>query len=223
MKDFASAVIGTTENGLNMEQRKLVSIGIELAAKPPCLLFLDEPTSGLNSQSSLAIVTLLQRLSKSGMAILATIHQPSAILLQKFDEIIFLAKGGKTAYFGDIGPNSKTVIDYFVGHGARECEDSENPAEYLMEVMATRTEDGVDWARMWMSSERKRVQEVKRNRILASMKNMITITRKDNSRSHFATPTHVQLLYTVIRVFWQHWRTPSYIMGKLVLGIVSSL
>jgi ATP-binding cassette, subfamily G (WHITE), member 2, PDR len=30
-----------------MEQRKRLTIGVELAAKPDLLLFLDEPTSGL--------------------------------------------------------------------------------------------------------------------------------------------------------------------------------
>lgn len=33
--------------GLNVEQRKRLTIGVELAAKPDLLLFLDEPTSGM--------------------------------------------------------------------------------------------------------------------------------------------------------------------------------
>lgn len=32
--------------GLNVEQRKRLTIGVELAAKPALLVFLDEPTSG---------------------------------------------------------------------------------------------------------------------------------------------------------------------------------
>jgi ABC-type multidrug transport system ATPase subunit len=32
--------------GLNVEQRKRLTIGVELAARPALLLFLDEPTSG---------------------------------------------------------------------------------------------------------------------------------------------------------------------------------
>jgi ATP-binding cassette subfamily G (WHITE) protein 2 (PDR) len=50
MTDFAEAVVGVPGEGLNVEQRKLLTIGVELAAKPKLLLFLDEPTSGLDSQ-----------------------------------------------------------------------------------------------------------------------------------------------------------------------------
>lgn len=52
MEDIADAVIGSPEAGLAVEQRKRVTIGVELAAKPELLLFLDEPTSGLDSQSA---------------------------------------------------------------------------------------------------------------------------------------------------------------------------
>jgi ABC-type Mn2+/Zn2+ transport system ATPase subunit len=52
MEDYAEAVIGTPGNGLNVEQRKCTTIGIELVAKPALLLFLDEPTSGLDSRKS---------------------------------------------------------------------------------------------------------------------------------------------------------------------------
>lgn len=44
MREFADAVVGIPGEGLNVEQRKLLSIGVELAAKPKLLIFLDEPT-----------------------------------------------------------------------------------------------------------------------------------------------------------------------------------
>lgn len=129
MQDFAEAVVGVPGEGLNVEQRKLLTIGVELAAKPALLLFLDEPTSGLDSQSSWAIVAFLRKLADNGQAVLATIHQPSAILFQEFDRLLFLAKGGKTVYFGDIGENSKTLLNYFESNGAEKCGENDNPAE----------------------------------------------------------------------------------------------
>ena len=44
MEAYAEAVVGVTGEGLNVEQRKRLTIGVELAAKPDLLLFFDEPT-----------------------------------------------------------------------------------------------------------------------------------------------------------------------------------
>ena len=41
MEDFAEAVVGVPGEGLNVEQRKLLTIGTELAAKPKLLLVSD--------------------------------------------------------------------------------------------------------------------------------------------------------------------------------------
>lgn len=102
MEEYADAIVGIPGEGLNIEQRRRLTIGNELAARPELLLFLDEPTSGLDSQTSWAICQLLKRLARSGQAILCTIHQPSAILFQEFDNLLLLAKGGKTVYFGGL-------------------------------------------------------------------------------------------------------------------------
>ena len=44
MEEYAEAVVGVPGEGLNVEQRKRLTTGIELAAKPDLLLFFDEPT-----------------------------------------------------------------------------------------------------------------------------------------------------------------------------------
>lgn len=100
IEEYADAVVGVLGEGLNVEQRKRLTIGVELVAKPPLLLFVDEPTSGLDSQTSWAILDLLEKLSQAGQSILCTIHQPSAMLFQRFDRLLLLAEGGKTVYFG---------------------------------------------------------------------------------------------------------------------------
>lgn len=78
MERYAEAVVGVPGEGLNVEQRKRLTIGVELAAKPDLLLFLDEPTSGLDSQTAWSISMLVRKLANNGQAILCTIHQPSA-------------------------------------------------------------------------------------------------------------------------------------------------
>jgi len=46
MESIADAMIGNSVVGLSVAERKRVTIGVELAAKPELLLFLDEPSSG---------------------------------------------------------------------------------------------------------------------------------------------------------------------------------
>lgn len=66
MEEYSDAIIGVPGEGLNVEQRKRLTIGVELAARPQLLLFLDEPTSGLDSQTSWSICNLMEKLTNSG-------------------------------------------------------------------------------------------------------------------------------------------------------------
>lgn len=56
-----------------------------------------------------------------------SIHQPSAELFQAFDRLLLLRKGGETVYFGDLGLNATTLINYFERNGSRQCLPEENP------------------------------------------------------------------------------------------------
>jgi energy-coupling factor transporter ATP-binding protein EcfA2 len=225
MAEFSEAVVGVPGEGLNVEQRKLLTIGVELAAKPTLLIFLDEPTSGLDSQSSWAIVRFLRKLADSGQAILSTIHQPSSILFLEFDQLLFLARGGKTVYFGEIGLNAKTLLHYFEAHGARPCGESENPAEYILETVAAGA-SGLskhDWPDIWKSSDEYRDAKAEQERIHHEISSMSIISTNNGDKDEFAMPLYTQIVYTTFRVFQQYWRTPSYIWGKILLGVVSAL
>src|SRR6267142_6535327 len=124
LQDLSEAMVWS----LGVEARKRLTIGVELASKPELLLFLDEPTSGLDAQSAWNLVRFLRRLADQGQAILCTIHQPSSLLFESFDRLLLLENGGHTVYFGDIGPDSCVVREYFARHGA-ECPLQEaNPA-----------------------------------------------------------------------------------------------
>ncbi|OOF97272.1 hypothetical protein ASPCADRAFT_143557 [Aspergillus carbonarius ITEM 5010] len=224
MQDFAEAVVGSLGEGLNVEQRKLLSIGVELAAKPALLIFLDEPTSGLDSQSSWTICSLLRRLADHGQAVLATIHQPSAVLFQTFDRLLFLAKGGRTVYFGDIGDQSRMLLDYFERNGARRCGDIENPAEYMLDIVSGESSEGFDWVKTWNNSpEYKEVfAEVERLQD-AQQQPERQAQNDDDVHSEFAMPLYSQLYYVLQRVFQQYYRQPEYVFSKYALGILSGL
>lgn len=222
MGEFANAVVGVPGEGLNVEQRKLLTIGVELAAKPKLLLFLDEPTSGLDSQSSWAICKLLRKLADAGQAVLCTVHQPSAVLFQQFDHLLFLAQGGKTVYFGEIGEDSRTLLDYFESNGARACGDHENPAEYMIEVVNNNLNSKGDWHLVWKESSEKQAVEAEIDRIHAEKKNEPEITdRSSCEQDEFAASFTTQLLTVTHRVFQQYWRMPSYIVAKSALSILA--
>lgn len=222
MENFADAVTGQPGLGLNVKQRKLLSIGVELAAKP-ALLFLDEPTSGLDSQSSWAVVSVLRRLADHGQSILCTVHQPSSTLFEQFDRLLFLAEGGRTAYFGPVGTNSSELISYFEAKGARKCGESENPAEYMIEV-ASPAEGGQDWPELWKRDAHSQQAAEEINRLFEqSQRQEKTPDATVAYNTTYAMPFWFQLQQVTFRVFQQYWRTPDYVVSKAALGIFASL
>lgn len=223
MREYADAIVGVPGTGLNVEQRKRLTIGVELAARPKLLLFLDEPTSGLDSQTSWSICNLMETLTKNGQAILCTIHQPSAMLFQRFDRLLLLARGGKTVYFGGVGQGSKTLMDYFVHNGAPACPPSTNPAEHMLEVIgaAPGAKTDIDWPAVWRNSPeyQEMHRELAQLRKLADRPLPMSDPNDKSSHSEFAAPFTEQLIYVGRRVFQQYWRSPSYIYSKVLLTV----
>lgn len=228
MEEYADAVVGVPGEGLNVEQRKRLTIGVELAAKPQLLLFLDEPTSGLDSQTSWAICDLMEKLTRAGQAILCTIHQPSAMLFQRFDRLLFLAKGGRTVYFGEVGKNSHVLTSYFERNGGHKCPPDANPAEWMLEVIgaAPGSHTDKDWHEVWRNSPEYQVVHQELDRMKAELPKItqpaVTIGDKASYRE-FAAPFWAQFIEVTRRVFEQYWRTPSYIYAKAFLCTLSSL
>jgi ATP-binding cassette subfamily G (WHITE) protein 2 (SNQ2) len=206
---------------LGVEQRKRVTIGVELAAKPSLLLFLDEPTSGIDSQSAYSIVRFLKKLSQAGQAIICTIHQPSSVLIQEFDMILALNPGGNTFYFGPVGENGSAVIKYFADRGV-ECPPEKNVAEFILETAAKggKRKDGkrLNWNDEWRDSEeakqlKQEIQKIKAER------SKVPPPQAD-TQHEFASPVWLQITELTKRVFAQHWRDPPYLYGKLFTSVV---
>ncbi|KAI0906706.1 P-loop containing nucleoside triphosphate hydrolase protein [Ustulina deusta] len=153
MAHYADAIVGVPGDGrLNIEQRKRLTIGVELVAKPELLLFLDEPTSGLDSQAAWSVCTLLRKLADNGQAILCTIHQPSSQLFMVFDRLLLLNDKGECVYFGDIGKDGTTFTSYFEEHGAEPCDPGANPAEWMLKVTKTKNGHLVERKKAWSNT-----------------------------------------------------------------------
>ncbi|KAH7093281.1 ABC-2 type transporter-domain-containing protein [Paraphoma chrysanthemicola] len=224
MRSIAGAAIGVSGNGLNQEQRKRLTIGVELASKPELLLFLDEPTSGLDSGAAFNIVRFLRKLADAGQAILCTIHQPSAVLFEHFDQLLLLKSGGRTAYFGELGHDSQTMIEYFQRNGAKKCPPKENPAEYMLEAIGAGNPDykGQDWGDVWQKSEENdrlgnEIQDIIKKRREAGKNKEATDDRQ------YAMPYPQQWLAVVRRSFVAIWRDPEYVLGVMMLHIFTGL
>jgi ABC transport system ATP-binding/permease protein len=78
-------------------QRKRTSVALELLTKPS-LLFLDEPTSGLDPGLERSLMELLRTLADGGRTVVVVTHSVQSLRL--CDRVLFLAPGGRTAYFG---------------------------------------------------------------------------------------------------------------------------
>ncbi|POM75483.1 ATP-binding cassette (ABC) Superfamily, partial [Phytophthora palmivora] len=131
LSPIASAMVGS----LSVEQKKRVTIGVEVVSNPS-ILFLDEPTSGLDARSALIVMRGVQSIARTGRTVLCTIHQPSISIFELFDGLLLLQKGGYTAYFGDLGVDSVKMLEYFASiPGTEEIRPQYNPATYMLEVI----------------------------------------------------------------------------------------
>ncbi|KAH9894645.1 ABC-2 type transporter-domain-containing protein [Xylariomycetidae sp. FL2044] len=224
MQDIAGAVIGAVGEGLNQEQRKRLTIGVELASKPELLMFLDEPTSGLDSGAAFNIVRFLRKLADAGQAILCTIHQPSAVLFENFDELLLLKSGGRVVYAGELGKDSQTMIRYFESNGGPKCPPDANPAEWMLDVIGAGNPDykGQDWGDVWMESKNRHEQTNEMSRMIDNRKHVEHSKNVQDDRE-YAMPLWTQTGAVVKRSFIAYWRTPNYIMGKMILHIFTGL
>ena len=73
-------------NGLSTEQRKRLTIAVELVANPS-IIFMDEPTSGLDARAAAVVMRTVRNTVDTGRTVVCTIHQPSIDIFDAFDEV----------------------------------------------------------------------------------------------------------------------------------------
>jgi ABC-type multidrug transport system permease subunit len=212
MQKIGDALIGDLEEGagISVEERKRLTIATELVGKPK-LLFLDEPTSGLDAQSSYNIIRFIRKLADAGWPVLCTIHQPSATLFEHFDHLLLLMRGGTTAYFGEIGQDSRTMIDYFESNGGPVCSPEANPAEYILECVGAGTAGKAtkDWSKIWSKSPEAAALEEELEHIHVSIDHTV---KRDVSMYAQSFWQQLLIVYKRMNISW--WRCPSYNMGR---------
>lgn len=95
-------------------------------------MILDEPTSGLDSSACYQTVSVMQRLSRyerNPIAVVATIHQPSARVFNLFDHVYVLTNNGHCLYEG----SSQTMLNW-LNRVDLHCPQFHNPADFIAEI-----------------------------------------------------------------------------------------
>ncbi|CAK9785424.1 ABC transporter [Cutaneotrichosporon oleaginosum] len=215
LQDLEDAIIGVPGAGLGVEQRKRLTIGVELVARPT-LLFLDEPTSGLDGQSSFLIVQFMQKLAAAGQSIVCVIHQPSAALFAGFDNLLLLKAGGRTVFFGAV----KDVPDYFSRNGITWPKDV-NPAEFMIDVVSGDLSKDRDWHEVWLSSPER--EQMMRDIDIVNEEAAALATATDEDNHRFAASFWTQLRVVVHRCNVQLYRDTEYVINKFMLHIATGL
>lgn len=87
LKPLSGAMVGLPGvDGLSTEQRKRLTIAVELVANPS-IVFMDEPTSGLDARAAAIVMRTVRNIVNTGRTIVCTIHQPSIDIFESFDEV----------------------------------------------------------------------------------------------------------------------------------------
>ena len=74
-------------NGLSTEQRKRLTVAVELVSNPS-VIFMDEPTTGLDARAAAIVMRAVKNVAETGRTVVCTIHQPSVEIFEAFDEVI---------------------------------------------------------------------------------------------------------------------------------------
>mmetsp|Transcript_18765 Transcript_18765/g.46090 ORF Transcript_18765/g.46090 Transcript_18765/m.46090 type:complete len:625 (+) Transcript_18765:57-1931(+) len=146
--------------GLSGGQKRRLSVAIELVTRP-ALLLLDEPTSGLDSASAYALVKMLKELCEMhGTTIICSIHQPSKIVFDFADRVMFLARG-QVAYFGP----TASAASYLETISGQQMPPETNVADWIISLIGSSNAGEVnritdDWASATSELARSVKQEV---------------------------------------------------------------
>ncbi|KAI8531791.1 hypothetical protein RHMOL_Rhmol11G0163000 [Rhododendron molle] len=207
-------------SGLSTEQRKRLTIAVELVSNPS-IIFLDEPTTGLDARAAAIVMRAVKNVADTGRTIVCTIHQPSIDIFEAFNELILLKTGGRIIYSGPLGQHSSSVIKYFEDiPGVPTIKSNYNPATWMLEVTSTSAEAGlgIDFSQVYKNSVL-----YENNQALV---NSLRIP-PDSKELHFATRFPQNGWGQFKSCLWKqhlsYWRSPSYIFNRYMYSLIASL
>ncbi|XBH91319.1 hypothetical protein VPH35_082741 [Triticum aestivum] len=201
-------------NGLSTEQRKRLTIAVELVSNPS-IIFMDEPTSGLDARATAIVMRAVKNVADTGRTVVCTIHQPSIDIFEAFDELMLMKRGGELIYAGPVGHHSCEVIKYFQAiPGVPRIKEKYNPSTWMLEVTSTSMEVqlGADFAQMYRESSMWKDKDMVVKRLSTPVPGTTDL--------HFATQFPQKFREQFKACLWKqclsYWRTPSYNLVRFV-------
>ncbi|KAK2645799.1 hypothetical protein Ddye_020994 [Dipteronia dyeriana] len=208
-------------DGLSTEQRKRLTIAVELVANPS-VVFMDEPTSGLDARAAAIVMRTVRNIVNTGRTIVCTIHQPSIDIFESFDELLFMKRGGELIYAGPLGSKSCELIKYFEAvEGVPNIKSGYNPAAWMLEVTAPVEENrlGVDFAEIYRQSNL-----FQRNKELVESLSKPSANSKElNFPSKYSQSFSEQFLACLWKQNLSYWRNPQYTAVRFFYTTIISL
>ncbi|KAK9815219.1 hypothetical protein WJX72_000157 [[Myrmecia] bisecta] len=204
-------------SGLSVEQRKRLTIAVELVANP-AIVFCDEPTSGLDARAAATVMRAIKNTVKTGRTVVCTIHQPSADIFEAFDELLLLQRGGTAIYAGPLGEHSRHLVEYFEGLGVPPIAPGYNPATWMLEHTTTSAEEasGQDYTERFAASDLQRRTDA----LVAEYSQPSERYPTVHFDTVYAKPRLTQYLVLLKRLSICYWRTPDYNWIRLLITII---
>ncbi|XLQ98847.1 hypothetical protein S83_065046 [Arachis hypogaea] len=219
LKDAIVGLPGVT--GLSTEQRKRLTIAVELVANPS-IIFMDEPTSGLDARAAAIVMRTVRNTVDTGRTVVCTIHQPSIDIFEAFDELLLMKRGGQVIYSGPLGRNSQKIVEYFEAiPGVPKIKEMYNPATWMLEVssIAAEVRLGMDFAEYHRNSAL-----FQRNKTLVKELSTPPPGAKD---LYFPTKYSQNAWGQFTSCLWKqwltYWRSPDYNLVRFFFTLASAL
>ncbi|KAL8120357.1 hypothetical protein AgCh_017512 [Apium graveolens] len=208
-------------SGLSNEQRKRLTIAVELVSNPS-IIFMDEPTSGLDARAAAIVMRAVKNVANTGRTVVCTIHQPSIDIFEAFDELILMKKGGQIVYSGPLGQHSSKLIDYFQSiPGVPKIKKNYNPATWMLEITMGSIEEqfGLDFAQVYKESQVYK-ENIKQIEVLREAQGS---TRELHFPTQFPRSGWEQYKACLWKQNLSYWRSPSYNFKCLAFATVSAV
>ncbi|XP_073007568.1 ABC transporter G family member 44-like [Typha latifolia] len=222
LKPLRGALVGLPGvSGLSTEQRKRLTIAVELVANPS-IIFMDEPTSGLDARAAAIVMRTVRNTVDTGRTVVCTIHQPSIDIFEAFDELFLMKRGGEEIYVGPLGHHSSELINYFEGiRGVSKIKDGYNPATWMLEVTSLAQEDilGVNFTEVYKNSDL-----FQRNKALIKE---LSTPPPGSSDLYFSTQYSQSFITQCMACLWKqhlsYWRNPPYTVVRFFFSLAVAL